>query len=110
MIRRDEAEVAELCRVVPIAEEAGVELFVLPNVELPGGCDPPIVDVLLCPTPRDGYESRLFFGTRVTSPARALNWNLSTCLLGRMWQAYSWRTPPGLRLAQMLAIHLEAMR
>lgn len=95
-------------------EEGGISFLLLPDYRLPDGCIPIVVDLLLCPSQRDGYESRLFFSEKVQpveKPGRvALNWNGSIRIAERNWQAFSWRTPTNLRLAQMLSIHLKALQ
>jgi hypothetical protein len=97
-----------------VCEEGGVSFILIPKSKLPNGCAPSEMDLLLCPSPRDGYNSRLFFAERVQPPAKpgreALNWNGSIRIAERNWQAFSWRTPEGLRLAQMLSIHLKALQ
>jgi hypothetical protein len=91
------------------AKEAGITYVLLPKAALPIGCDPPNVDLLLCPAARDGYPSRLYFSTQVESP-KQLNWNGSTRVLERNWFAYSWKIEPSIRLAQMVQAHLQAFR
>ncbi len=110
-------EIEELKVVYPGVSscgEAGVTFFLLPKAVLPEGCDPPTTDLLLCPIPRDNYNSRLFFAEKVggkpVEGKQPLNWNANQVrLIERNWYAYSWRTPAGLRLAQMVAIHLKAL-
>jgi hypothetical protein len=110
-------ELSELRQISPRAtehSEGGVPYLLLPALALPPGCEPSAVDALLCPVPRDGYSSRLFFGLKVSPVGREnpspLNWNGSVRILERNWHAHSWRTPAGLRLAQMLTLHLKALR
>jgi hypothetical protein len=94
------------------AEEAGIVYFLIPNLPLPGGTSPVAVDVLLCPTAdRHGYPSRLFFAQQVQSP-KPLNWNTNGVrILERSWYAYSWKiNMQGLRLMQILALHLKALQ
>lgn len=94
------------------AEEGGTVYFLIPNLSLPVGVSPPAVDVLLCPTAdRHGYSSRLFFSQQVKTP-KALNWNTNGVrILERTWYAYSWRiNHQGLRLLQLLALHLKAFQ
>ena len=107
-------ELRELIRQYPeTAEgtEGGVTYYLIPNLRLPEGCTPEQVDGLLCPTGRDGYPSRLFLDRPVTCRT-ARNWNASNVrVLERNWFAVSWMVKtPGLRLAQLLAVHLEAFR
>ncbi len=97
---------------VLIAEEGGIAYFLLPTFPLPPGNSPPTVDILLCPgAERHGYPSRLFFAQQVQSP-KPLNWNTNGVrILERNWYAYSWKIPQhGLRLMQILALHLKALQ
>ncbi len=96
-------------------EEAGTPYFLLPDVPIPGGANPPTMDLLLRPIHLDGYDSRLFYSQKPTFANRtnteSLNWNADGVhILSRNWYAFSWRTCPGLTLAQMVAIHLKAVR
>jgi hypothetical protein len=94
------------------AEEGGIVYFLIRNLELPTGTVPSVVDVLLCPTAdRHGYPSRLFFAQQVKGP-RPLNWNTNGVrILERNWCAYSWKiNETGLRLMQILAVHLKALQ
>jgi|SRR5215213_572825 len=90
--------------------EAGVTYFLLPGLTLPEGCTPSSTDALLCPTPRDGYNSRLFFADRIQS-RHSLNWNaVGVRILEHNWNAFSWQVNrPGLRLAQLVSAHLGAL-
>lgn len=104
------AELKELCPEVRLCDEGGITYFLLPQLHLPTGCTPAQIDALLCPTPRDGYTSRLFFAQQVASP-RGRNWNFNQRILEHNWHAISWQIPAGcLRLAQMVMIHLGAFR
>jgi hypothetical protein len=94
------------------AQEGGITYFLIPNLALPSGSDPSVVDALLCPTAdRHGYPSRLFFAQQIRSP-KALNWNTNGVrILERNWYAYSWKiNQQGLRLMQILALHLKALQ
>jgi len=84
--------------------------LLIENVQLPDGCVPNVTDVLLCPMPRDNYNSRLFYPVQITGcPNR--NWNgANVRILGKTWFAFSWTVPPGLRLREMLLFHLNALR
>lgn len=104
-------QINELKRIVPFlcyAEEGGYPYFLLKDVELPACCNPGKVDVLLCPKPKDGYESRLFFPQVISGPSR--NWNGQVRVLERNWHAFSWAVPGNLRLAEIFLIHLKALR
>lgn len=111
-------EIKELFSIYPDAkelEEGGTAFFLLPNVSLPGGANPVSVDLLLRPVRLDGYDSRLYFSQMPTFSNRknvqTLNWNANGVhILSRNWFAFSWTTRPGLTLAQMVAMHLGAVR
>ncbi|MFN0139222.1 MAG: hypothetical protein ACKVQW_03935 [Pyrinomonadaceae bacterium] len=91
------------------AEEAGITYYLLPRLKMPAGCQPSEMDVLLCPTARDGYHSRLFFAERVSSTI-ALNWREPVHILERTWQVFSWQVPPqNQTLLQILLEHLGAL-
>lgn len=104
------AELKLLCPSIQQVEEASCTYLLLPGLMLPTGCSPCSVDALLCPSARDGYPSRLFFAERIQSRAQ-LNWNANGVRIAeRNWHAYSWKVNPNLRLAQIVAAHLRAIR
>jgi len=94
------------------AQEGGTTFLLISQMAMPVGCTPQRVDVLLCPVPRDGYSSRLFFAHQVQKPSGAPpNWNGTVRILERNWYAFSWRMPEQpLRLAQMVGEHLRGLR
>ncbi len=47
-------ELKGLCSGLGLVEEAGIHYFLIPALALPQGCQPQKMDVLLCPTARDG--------------------------------------------------------
>jgi hypothetical protein len=95
---------------IQTAKEGGITYVFLPGARLPSGCVPQRMDLLLCPMPRDGYESRLYFASHVQSTKSNLNWNGNTRVLERNWVAYSWKIQGGLRLLQMVQAHMQALR
>ena len=102
-------ELKDLFPNIQACDEGGVTFFLIPELDLPESCTPIKVDALLCATPRDGYESRLFFSQIVQTP-KQLNWNANGVrILERNWHAFSWKTPPSLRLSQMVAIHWKGL-
>jgi hypothetical protein len=94
------------------AQEGGTVFILISQLAMPPSCAPTHVDVLLCPSPRDGYASRLFFAEQVRKPAGAPpNWNGHIRILERNWHAFSWRVPvQRMRLIQMVAEHLRGLR
>jgi hypothetical protein len=102
-------ELRALCESISQCDEGGHTYLLLSKLRLPDGCQLALVDVLLCPMEREGYASRLFFAEKVGT-REARNWNTSVRILERTWHAFSWRTQKGLRLAQMIAAHLKALR
>jgi hypothetical protein len=109
---RAESEIDELkryCAAVAAAEESGCTYFRLEGLALPEGCSPPSCDALLCPTARDGYESRLFFSAPVQG-RYSRNWTGPVRILDRNWYVFSWRvSTPNLRLAELVVRHLEGL-
>ena len=104
------AELKHICDGVQESTEAGRTYFLLLKLRLPEGCNPSPLDALFCPTPRDGYPSRLFFAERVRSAAQ-LNWNANRVrILDRNWDAFSWKVNAIGRLIQMLAAHLRGFQ
>ena len=105
-------QIEALKRIAPnlsYAKEGGYPYFLIHQFQLPDGCKPAIMDLLLCPWPKDGYLSRLFFSQLVTDiPVR--NWNGNLRAVERNWCAFSWRVPGGLSLVETLLIHLKALK
>jgi hypothetical protein len=91
------------------AEEGGITYIVFESLSLPENCTPSTVRALLCPVPRDGYQSRLYFSV-MPGGCPALNWNGNIRVLGETWYAFSWLTAPNLRLSEMLLMHLKPLR
>ncbi len=89
-------------------EEGGTTFFFIPNLKMPLGCTPQQTDVLLCPTARDGYPSRLYFAEQVQGPINQ-NWNGKSYILGREWYAFSWSDIQGLRLTELVLAYMRAL-
>lgn len=89
-------------------QEGGITFYFIPGLRMPPGCHPQQTDVLLCPTQRDGYPSRLFFATRIEGQAPR-NWNGDCPILGRQWYAFSWDDIRGLRLTDLVFAHIRAL-
>jgi hypothetical protein len=108
----DEIEELRLLGSLQQAQEGGTTFILISQLALPPGCTPERVDVLLCPTQREGYSSRLFFAQQVQKRSGpAPNWNGSVRILERNWYAFSWRMPTQpMRLAQMVCEHLRGLR
>lgn len=107
-----EEEINELKTIAPNlseAQEGGYNYIHISGLVLPNGCQPAIADALLCSTQREGYNSRLFFSQPIASGI-VRNWNSNIRVLERNWYAISWQTQPGLRLAEILSVHLKALR
>lgn len=110
-------QINELRRIAPnlsIAQEGGIPYLRIDNLKLPDGCMPSVVNALLCPIAREGYESTLFYSSIITGCTPRTpphNWNRNGVrILGENWYALSWKVQSGLRLAAMLQIHLSALR
>ena len=110
----DEIEELKSCFAgLSTASEGGTAFILIPEMSLPAGCEPKVVDALLCPAPRDGYTSRLFVSAKITHQGKGQNWNPApgVVILGRQWWAVSWKAQDSnKRLSAMLASHLEAFR
>lgn len=93
-------------------EEGGTPYFFLPGHNHTEGGETQTLDLLLRPVKTDGYDSRLYFSQKPKSPrTAALNWNADGVhIISRTWYAFSWTTREGLTLAQMVAMHLRALR
>jgi hypothetical protein len=111
----DNEQIEELKTCYPelsLVEEGGCSFILIANLQLPGGCDPPRVDGLLCPTARDGYPSRLFLSAKVTHKGQGQSWNADGVMIaGRKWWSPSWNTKQSnQRLLGMVTAHLQAYR
>lgn len=105
-------QIEELKQIAPSlrqASEGGYTYLLINGLKMPDGCVPHEVDALLCSQPREGYNSRLFLSSQITG-CPPLNWNGNIRALGENWYAISWQTSPGLRLVEMLQVHLKAFR
>lgn len=106
-------ELRKMCSVLYAAEEAGTAYIMLEGLILPDGTVPDKVDALLCPSPREGYTSRLYFSMKIQSLRyNELNWNANGIrIFEKTWYAYSWKiNRSDLRLAQMVSDHLNAKK
>lgn len=82
----------------------------IPNQKIPGGVDEGVVDLLFCPTPWGGYNSRLFYSRKVET-RQERNWNNENVrIIERNWFAFSWQVPVGLTLAETIIIYLGAAK
>lgn len=90
--------------------ENGYTFIFIPKQKIPGGVDSGTVDLLFCPTPWGGYNSRLFFSRQVkTSEGR--NWNNVNVRIADMnWFAFSWQIPVGHTLTEMILAYLGAAK
>lgn len=96
-----------------LVEDGGIEFILISPLLLPPGCNPASVDALLCPSPRDGYTSRLFLSAKVAHKGPGQNWNPqnSVMIAGRQWWAISWKTnQDNLTLLGMVMAHLHALK
>ena len=93
------------------ATEGEAVFFHFASLPLPEGCSPDRVEALLCPTTRDGYPSRLYFAQMPTTTRASPNWHMHPRILEKNWHVYSWRVGgDGHRLAQLVQLHLKALR
>jgi hypothetical protein len=102
-------ELRTYCQKVSALPEGGVTYILLENLRLPPGCTPSVCDALLCPEPRDGYSSRLFFSQQIAS-SYSRNWNKSERIGERSWVAFSWKPDPAKKtLPELLVAHLTGL-
>lgn len=96
---------------ISAAEEGQWTFLRIEKLGLPDGANPQTVTALLCPTLRDGYQSRLFLSAKVTHQGKGTNWNADgVVILGERWWAVSWQTKPDRTLLEMIQDHVEAFR
>lgn len=109
-----ENQILELKSIAPdlsIAQDGGYTYIRIDNLQLPDFCKPNVVNALLCPSQKDGYESSLFYSAPITGHLNTRNWNrVGVRILDENWYAISWRVSSGLSLSEMLLIHLSALR
>lgn len=101
-------ELRMLCPEAKVLSEAGLDFILLPGLRLSTGTETLVVDGLLCPHSRDGYATRLFLSQQIQG--KGSNWSQHR-ILDRSWHTWSWNNVSSeLRLAQILAEHLRALR
>jgi hypothetical protein len=84
--------------------EEGYDFILLPKLILLQDVS---VDGLLCPQPREGYLSRLFFSKQL--PLKEVKPWGQFYIMDKSWYAVSWQPPTSLRLIQMVGNHLKAL-
>jgi hypothetical protein len=98
-------ELVDLCGDAREMAECGKAFVYFPHLKLPCGTE---VEGLLCPEAHSGYATRLFLSQAISG--RGGNWTVHH-ILGKTWHSWSWKDVNSqLRLAQMLAEHLRALR
>lgn len=105
----DLADLHTVCPDATVMGEGGVTYVYLPKLKLPKGCDPSEVEGLLRPGGGpDGYATRLFLS--VPFPQKGRNWTTHR-ILEKTWYTPSFNNvTPDLRLIEMLANHLTALK
>lgn len=106
------AELGRLRRLCPDAQlmtEGGQTVVHLPKVQFQAGAARVTRDLLLWPSARDGYSTRLFLSDQVHgSVARA--WTAFNLCAGTWW-AVSWQgVPDNLPWIEIMASHLRAFQ
>ncbi|MDQ5936897.1 MAG: hypothetical protein QG574_4237 [Cyanobacteriota bacterium erpe_2018_sw_21hr_WHONDRS-SW48-000092_B_bin.40] len=109
MVNEELEPLKKHCDELSLHIEGGVEYIHFKNLKLPEGCSPQSTNAIFCPSPRDGYESRMGFEQKVVTPFPR-NWT-EIRILDRNWAAFSWRYPvAGLSLLQILLGHFEGLK
>jgi hypothetical protein len=100
-------ELKPYCDKLRAFTECGVTFLLLEGLRLPAGCMPSVCDALLCPMPKDGYPSRLYFSELIKG-LYTRNWNKTDARIGeRNWVAFSWMVNLAEpTIAQLLVAHL----
>lgn len=104
-------QMEELKRFYPNARlvtEGGIQYIYIPDLKLPSGCTPEIIEALLCPVLRDGYHTRLFYSEKITGIPQK-NWNGNIRICDRNWLSYSWKSREGMGLLEMIRYHLSTL-
>ena len=103
------ASLRSLCAQASLLTEGGASVVHLPGVKFQAATKRVTRDLLLWPSSRDGYETRLFLSEQVASSVQRA-WS-SFQLCGRTWWAVSWRgVPATLPWIEILANHLRAFK
>ena len=98
-----------LCPKAELVTEGGRTAAFLPAVQFEAGAARVTRDLLLWPSDRDGYSTRLFLSGQV-SGSQARTWT-SYSLCGGTWWAVSWQgVPANLPWIEMLGSHLRAFK
>jgi hypothetical protein len=101
-------EIRRVCSEAKEMEEGGLAYLYMPKLKLPKGCEPQVMDGLLCLHSREGYLTRLFLSARVSN--KSLNWS-SHRIFEREWHTWSWNgVNANLRPIEILLGHLRALR
>lgn len=89
-----------------IIDDGGTKFLHIPRFSAPDG---QTLDALFCPTPRDGYEARLFLSSPIKCP-RNPSWT-NFRIADRNWVAMSWKTNSASgRLLQILGSLIAGFR
>ncbi|MBK7763324.1 MAG: hypothetical protein IPI46_08110 [Bacteroidetes bacterium] len=90
-------------------QEAGYTYIYLSELKLPEGVLPKVIPALLCISPKDGYDSRLYL-SKIIEGFSFRNWNSGIYVLDSNWHSISWKTQSGLSYLEMLMVHLTAFK
>jgi hypothetical protein len=101
-------ELKQYCHELGTVSELGITYYLLTGLRLPAGCSPTTCDGLLCPSPKDGYASRLYFSQQIVG-SFPRNWNGNARIAERNWYAYSWKASGAETLAEILVAHLTGL-
>ena len=94
-------------REAVLLKEGGHPVALLTSFGFIAGDTAHRMDLLLVPFAHSGYETRLFFATKIDG--RGANWNQHR-VVERNWWAPSWNhVPASMRWTQMLLAHLRAV-
>jgi hypothetical protein len=101
-------EIQLACTNAAPMTEGGRDYISLPALKLPDGCNPSVVEALICISEHSGYPTRLFLSQQIGG--RGANWSTHV-IFGKTWHTWSWNYVPGtLRPMEILAEHLRGLR
>jgi hypothetical protein len=97
---------------VKVYHEGGIDYLYIPALKMPKGCIPSETDVLFCPVPHTGYQSRLFFKDRIEHPSQQPgrpNWQPTQLILGQNWHNFSFQGVTLDKFSSMVLNHLRGL-
>jgi hypothetical protein len=92
--------------------EGGIDYLYISELKMPPGCTPSHTNILFCPVPHSGYQSRLFFKDQIRHPSQVPgrpNWQPTQLILGQSWHNFSYQGITLSRFSNMVINHLRGL-